>query len=94
MTKLIKLSFLAAVLGLSACDNDDSAVGPDNQRPVTPPPPTSQVQIIHASPDAPAVNVTLDGVQGLGAHISEYGYLLGSGRRYSARGYNAGYRPG
>ena len=62
MTNLLRLTFLAAMFGLAACDNDNDAVAPTN--PSTPPPAavTSQVQIIHASPDAPAVNVTLDAV--------------------------------
>lgn len=61
MTKLLKLSMLVALFGLAACDNDD------NVAPTTPPPPppppaeTAQLRVLHASPDAPAVNVLLDG---------------------------------
>ena len=56
MNNASKLLVAASVLMLAACDSDD-----DNPAPVEPPAPSTIVQIVHASPDAPAVDVLVDG---------------------------------
>ncbi len=50
----------SSVLVLAACDSDDS-----DPLPVDPPAPTTTVQVLHASPNAPAVNVLIDGDEAL-----------------------------
>ncbi|MEM1263535.1 MAG: DUF4397 domain-containing protein [Pseudomonadota bacterium] len=60
---------MAAIVGLTACDSDDSTPLPIL------PPATAEIRVIHASPDAPAVNVTLDG----NVAISELDYGESSG---------------
>lgn len=61
------------LMTLGACDNDN------NSRPPPPPPPppaaTSSVEVLHASPDAPAVNVRVDGV----VVLEDVPYKAGSG---------------
>ena len=60
MTNVFKFSLIVAALGLAACDSDD----PTFTNPSPPPPPPAQtfdLQVLHASPDAPAVDVLLDG---------------------------------
>ena len=57
MTSLNKFILAASFLVLAACDSDDDAPQPT---------PTSTVQILHASPDAPAVDVFVDGTEALG----------------------------
>jgi hypothetical protein len=56
MTKFFKLSLIIAALGLAACDSDNDTSPPS---PLPPPPPVSSfdLQVLHASPDAPAVDV-------------------------------------
>ena len=51
----LRLAGAVLVAGLAACDDDDSAPI------INLPPATSEVRVIHASPDAPAVNVSLNG---------------------------------
>ena len=63
MTKILRVSILAAILGLAACDNNDSA--PASPPPPPPPPATFDLQVLHASPDAPAVDVLVDGAAAL-----------------------------
>ena len=60
MNNISKLLLASSVLMLAACDSDDS-----NPAPVEPPVPTTTVQVLHASPDAPAVNVFIDGTEAL-----------------------------
>lgn len=63
MKKLVHLSLLAVGFGLVACDSGNSGfVTPV----VNPPPATFKLQVLHASPDAPAVNVLVNGTQQLG----------------------------
>lgn len=61
MNKLSYLPLLAIGLGLVACDNSNNGLAPAG-----PPPETFKLQVLHASPDAPAVNVLIDGAQQLG----------------------------
>ena len=60
MKRLSKLFVIFGSLALAACDSSDSPA------PSSPPPPppaaTAKVQVLHASPDAPAVNVLVDGM--------------------------------
>jgi hypothetical protein len=56
MTSLNKFLLAASFLVLAACDSDDD---------LPPPVPGTTVQILHASPDAPAVNVFVDGAEAL-----------------------------
>ena len=57
MTNLFRLTLVFAALGLAACDSDDPApVSPGG-----PPPDTFRIQVVHASPDAPAVDVLVNG---------------------------------
>ena len=75
MTNKFRISLLAAVLVLAACDSSD---------PVTlstplpaPSPDTFGVQVLHASPDAPAVDVQIGNVAGLsGVDYKEGSALL------------------
>jgi hypothetical protein len=70
MKKLIHLSLLAIGFGLVACDSSNNAPVAANP----PPPATFALQVLHASPDAPAVNVLIDGTQ----QLSDVGYKQGS----------------
>jgi hypothetical protein len=58
MNKLLPIVVLAAGLGLAGCndDNNDTPVAQVD---------TFKLQVLHASPDAPAVNVLVDGVETL-----------------------------
>jgi hypothetical protein len=51
-----KILLAASVLVLAACDSDNN-----DAPPIDPPVPSSTVQVLHASPDAPAVDVLVDG---------------------------------
>lgn len=62
MKNLVHLFLVVVGLGLVACDNDDNATVPAPAAP----PATFKLQVLHASPDAPAVNVLVDGAQQLG----------------------------
>lgn len=61
MTNLTKLALAAGIFALAACDSDDS----DPTPPVEPPAPTTTVQVLHASPNAPAVDIVVDGEEAL-----------------------------
>lgn len=57
MARLLSRSLLAATLvTLAACGSDN-----DNNTIITPPDPPAQLQVIHASADAPSVNVLVNG---------------------------------
>lgn len=60
MNSFNKLLFAASFLVLAACHSDDN----DLPR-IAPPAPSTTVQILHASPDAPAVDIRLDGAEAL-----------------------------
>ena len=75
MTKFLRLSLLLATLGIAACDNDNDSA-PPVVSPPPPPPPTFGMQVLHASPDAPAVNVLANG----NAVLSDVDYKAGSAR--------------
>jgi len=72
MTRLFPLSLLAAMLGLAACDSNNSVSPPPPPPP--PPPPTAELRVLHASPDAPAVDVLIDGA----AALTDVDYKAGS----------------
>ena len=59
MNHLSKILVVAGALVLAACDSND------NDAPVNLPALTSTVQLLHASPDAPAVDVLVDGEEAL-----------------------------
>lgn len=63
MKKLVHLSLLAIGFGLVACDSGSNTFAP---RAANPPAATFKLQVLHASPDAPAVNVLVNGTQQLG----------------------------
>lgn len=63
-----KLIVVCSMLTLAACSSDN------DPQPPTPPPPTTKVQVVHGSPDAPPVNVLIDGNQVLG----DVDYKVGS----------------
>ncbi|MGI9260915.1 MAG: DUF4397 domain-containing protein [Woeseiaceae bacterium] len=73
MTRFTKLSILAAVLGLAACDSSNNPA-PINVGTPAPPQATFDVQVLHASPDAPAVDVLI----GTAAGLSGVDYKVGS----------------
>jgi len=60
-----KLIAVCSVLFLAACSSDNNSAPPTTP-PVNPLPPTTKVQVLHGSPDAPAVNVLVNGNQVLG----------------------------
>jgi hypothetical protein len=60
MNNVSKLLLATGILMLAACDSND-----DDPLPVVPPTPSTTVQVLHASPDAPAVNVFVDGAEAL-----------------------------
>ena len=66
-----KLSLAVAAFALSACDS-----GNDLQFPEFPALETFDVQVLHASPDAPAVDVLVNGT----AVLQDVDYKVGSGR--------------
>lgn len=60
MSRNWKLGLVAASFAIAACDSNDTP------SPVVPEPdPTFELNVVHASPDAPAVNVLLDGAVAL-----------------------------
>jgi hypothetical protein len=62
-----KLFFACAVLVLAACESDNNPVVQQPQQPAAAPAAgITKVQVVHGSPDAPAVNVFVDGGEVLG----------------------------
>ena len=70
MNTASKLFLAAGLFALAACDSNDN-----DPPPVDPPVPNTTVQILHASPDAPAVDVVVDGEEAL----SDVDYKVSSG---------------
>ena len=81
MKNLTKLVAICSVFLFAGCDSDDP-----NFVEVSPPPPEpladARLQVLHASPDAPAVNVFVDGAETLTA----VDYKAGSGALAVSRG--------
>ncbi len=75
MKNPMKLLLAFAAFGLAACDSGDS-VTPFVGQPPPPAPLTVDIQVLHASFDAPPVNVLVDG----SAALTDVDYLDGSGR--------------
>ena len=74
MKLLGKLLVVSSLVGLAACDSGTTLNIPEV---VTPPPPAiTKVQVLHGSPDAPSVNVLVDG----GEVLSGVDYKTGSGQ--------------
>ena len=74
MKFLGKLLVVSSLVGLAACDSGTTVNTPPT---VTPPPPAiTKVQVLHGSPDAPSVNVLVDG----GEVLSGVDYKTGSGQ--------------
>ena len=74
MTQIYRIFVLAAALGLAACDNGSNNPVPIGN-PFPPPPETFQLQVLHASPDAPAVNVSV----GAATPLTGVDYRQGAG---------------
>jgi hypothetical protein len=70
MSNTLKFFLAVSACALAACDSND-----DDAAPVEPPVPTATVQVLHASPNAPAVNIVVDGEEAL----SEVDYKDSSG---------------
>ena len=78
MKQILSIAFAALVL--AGCDGSSNPV-PTPDAPPPPPPPTATVQILHASPDAPAVNVNFDGISPpAGAATQGIDYRGGTGK--------------
>lgn len=75
MRKLASLSLIGFSVLIAACSGSGTsfAPGPLVQSP-TPPPPEFRVQLLHASPDAPAVNIS-----GIGATLENVDFKGGTG---------------
>lgn len=68
---ILSVLFATALLGLSGCSDSD-----DREITILPPPPDpSLIRVIHASPDAPAVNVLLNGTEAVSG--LDYGQSTG-----------------
>jgi hypothetical protein len=69
MNLMNRFLVMCAVLGLAACDSDNSSLVQQQQDPAAaaPSPGITKVQVLHGSPDAPAVNVFVDGAEVLGS---------------------------
>lgn len=85
MNKYTGLLAAGLIALLSGCDSNSS-----NNRSTPPPPPPPpagefRVQLLHASPDAPAVNIT-----GIGAAINGVDYKVGSGAIRAPAGFYTG----
>ena len=57
------LIVVCSMLVLAACSSDND--NPQPTLPIEPPAATLKVQVLHGSPDAPAVNVLVDGAEAL-----------------------------
>lgn len=80
MQRLVSVLTVVAGLSLAACNHDNSESPPAPE--VAEPPPNFQVQVLHASPDAPAVDILFDGVE----RLSGVDYKQGSGKFNLAAG--------
>ena len=74
MNMIGKLLIACSVLALAACDSSNDNP-PTSEQPITEPS-TTKLQVLHASPDAPAVNVIFDGAEVLVG----VDYKVGSGQ--------------
>ncbi len=74
MKILGKILVVSSLLGLAACDSGTTLNIPETTTP--PAPAVTKVQVLHGSPDAPAVNVLVDGSEVL----SGVDYKVGSGQ--------------
>ena len=74
MKRLFSVLTVVAGMSLAACNHDNSESPPAPE--VSEPPPNFQVQVLHASPDAPAVDIFFDGVE----RLSGVDYKQGSGK--------------
>ena len=72
MKYALKLSLALVAIALTACDSDSNSSFVSEP----PPPATFDIQILHASPDAPAVDVVVNG----SAALENVDYKVGSGR--------------
>lgn len=73
--KLFKaIALLAGSFALAACDSDNNNNNNNNDPDPAPPPATFDLQVLHGSPDAPPVNVFVDGAEAL----SDVDYKAGS----------------
>ena len=70
MKRLVPLLIAVTGLGLGACDSDNDTI----TAPPPPPPEMAKLQVLHASPDAPAVNVLVDGTE----QLADVDYKQGS----------------
>ena len=61
MKHLSKLFLIFGVLALAACDSSDSPAPSSPPPPPPPPAALAKLQVLHASPDAPVVNVLVNG---------------------------------
>ena len=64
MTNILKFSLVIALFGLAACDSSDDPIPPDVPD-AGPAPDLFRIQVVHASPDAPAVDVLVNGAVAL-----------------------------
>ena len=69
MRHLYTIAVVATAVLLAACSDSDRA--PTDGAPTLPPPDTFKVQVLHASPDAPAVNVALGDVTAEGVDYKD-----------------------
>ena len=70
MKILGKILVVSSLLGLAACDSGTTLNIPETTTP--PAPAVTKVQVLHGSPDAPAVNVLVDGSEVLsGVEVGE-----------------------
>ena len=74
MKNPLNILLAIAALGLAACDSGDSVTNFVGSPP--PPTPTASIQVLHASFDAPPVNVLVNG----SAALTGVDYKVGSGR--------------
>ena len=74
MKNPLHILLAVAALGLAACDSGDSVTPFVGSPPA--PIPTADLQVLHASPDAPPVNILVNG----SAALTDVDYKVGSGR--------------
>lgn len=71
--RLLSVAILSSVLVLTGCDDDDSETIVEEI--ITPEPAMADIRVLHASPDAPPVNIWLNGAEA----ISDLDYAESSG---------------